>query len=189
MFFDRLNEVCAARRTSPSAAAIAIGRSKSNVTGWRNGQMPGGDTIIKLADLLNVPADFLLERPPFDCWEAINQDRAGFLQATGLEDTDLDLTWGIDLRKPEEAPLPDFLRFVAHDIASASKGESGLWQVKLTDSTRKPQKETAPEPMSDAGLKFALFGDAEIDDAVLDEVKRFAQFAKEQKKERRRDSD
>lgn len=37
-------------------------------------------------------------------------------------------------------------------------------------------------PMSDESLKFALFGDTNVDDAVFDEVKRFAKFAQEQKR-------
>ncbi|MBQ7661218.1 MAG: helix-turn-helix transcriptional regulator [Clostridia bacterium] len=38
----------------------------------------------------------------------------------------------------------------------------------------------APSPMTDADLKFALFGgDKEIPDEVLEEVKRFAAYAKE----------
>ena len=35
--------------------------------------------------------------------------------------------------------------------------------------------------ISDADIKFALFGDREIDDDVFEEVKAFAQFAKERK--------
>lgn len=36
-----------------------------------------------------------------------------------------------------------------------------------------------PAAASDDALKFALFGDAQVDDAVFEEVKHFAQFAKE----------
>lgn len=38
---------------------------------------------------------------------------------------------------------------------------------------------------SDAALKFALFGDTEVDDDVFEEVKRFAKFAQEQKRKKR----
>ncbi|MEA4920793.1 MAG: helix-turn-helix transcriptional regulator [Clostridiaceae bacterium] len=37
-------------------------------------------------------------------------------------------------------------------------------------------------PPSDSDIKFALFGDREIDDDVLDEVKAFAKFAQERRK-------
>ena len=45
-----------------------------------------------------------------------------------------------------------------------------------------------PEPMappSDADIKFALFGDRDIDDEVLEEVKAFAKFAQERMKNRK----
>jgi repressor LexA len=72
----------------------------------------------------------------------------------------------------------------AHAIAA-------LFRVDIDDLTQKDleQMEISPpsehptnlKPPSDSELKFALFGDASIDDALLEEVKRFAQFAKEQK--------
>jgi transcriptional regulator with XRE-family HTH domain len=43
-----------------------------------------------------------------------------------------------------------------------------------------------PEPPgSDSHLKFALFGDREIDDEVLEDVRQFAEFVKQKKKEKR----
>lgn len=44
------------------------------------------------------------------------------------------------------------------------------------------------QPFTDADLKFALFGDATIDDELLEDVKQFAQFAKAQK-ERKKSND
>lgn len=45
------------------------------------------------------------------------------------------------------------------------------------------QKENAPtvtgKSVSDDDIKFALFGKTDIDDAVMEEVKRFAKFAEE----------
>ena len=38
---------------------------------------------------------------------------------------------------------------------------------------------TAPRPITDDEIKFALFGTREIDDDVLDRVKQFAKFAQE----------
>lgn len=38
--------------------------------------------------------------------------------------------------------------------------------------------------ISDDDIKFALFGDAEIDDELYEEVKAFARFAKERKEKR-----
>ena len=43
-------------------------------------------------------------------------------------------------------------------------------------------KNSGQKEVSDADIKFALFGDREINDEVFEEVKAFAQFAKERKK-------
>ena len=37
-------------------------------------------------------------------------------------------------------------------------------------------------PVSDREIKFALFGNADVDDELLEEVKAFAQFAKQRRK-------
>lgn len=42
------------------------------------------------------------------------------------------------------------------------------------------EDEGALAPASDAAVKFALFGDAEVDDILYEEVKRFAKFAQAQ---------
>lgn len=137
MFFDRLNEACVARGTSPSAIALQINRSKSNVTGWRRGQSPASETVTALAEKLNVPTDFLLERPPFDCWELINQDRKEFLGYVDFDPVDIDLTWGIDPEHPEAAPPLSFIRFLADAVASAHLTTKGVWVVQLRNSYKK----------------------------------------------------
>ena len=49
-----------------------------------------------------------------------------------------------------------------------------------------PNGRPAPTaPPSDADIKFALFGDRDIDDEVLEEVKAFAKFAQERMKNRK----
>ena len=61
MFYDILKRVCKQRGTSPSAAAQAIGMSKSNVTGWKKGQSPKILTVARLARELNVPIAALID--------------------------------------------------------------------------------------------------------------------------------
>ena len=39
-----------------------------------------------------------------------------------------------------------------------------------------------PRPVTDREIKFALFGDSDVDDALYEEVKAFAQFAKQHRK-------
>lgn len=44
------------------------------------------------------------------------------------------------------------------------------------------KKAPASAEADDSSIKFALFGDTEIDDETFDEVKRYAQFIKDRKK-------
>lgn len=188
MFFDRLNDACEAKGTSPSAVAQQINRSKSNVTGWKRGQVPASDTLSALAAVLEVPTDFLLERPPFDAWEAINFDRYLFFASVAINPDVLIAVFGIDLADLDAVPIKRLISFLSMAISSAKQEPSGTWDVELKPGFSQ-QEAPAPEErdrhrISDNEIKFALFGDAEIDDEVLDEVKRFAQFAREQRRQK-----
>ena len=48
MFYDRLKQVCTSQGKSPSSVAQAIGMSKANVTGWKNGASPKILTVARL---------------------------------------------------------------------------------------------------------------------------------------------
>lgn len=60
MFYDTLKAVCEEKNTSPSAVALAIGMSKSNVTEWKNGRSPKVSTVIKIAKHLSVDIESLI---------------------------------------------------------------------------------------------------------------------------------
>ena len=51
--------------------------------------------------------------------------------------------------------------------------------------------ETTPAPIEtehdDATLKFALFGDTDVDDEVLDDVKRYARIARQMREEKKKE--
>lgn len=54
-FYDNYVRLCAGRNISPSAAALAIGIKKSNVTYWKNGRnKPSDVTLTKIADYFGV---------------------------------------------------------------------------------------------------------------------------------------
>ncbi len=61
MFFEQLKKICNEKGTSPSAAATAIGLSKSAVTRWKNGQEPVLGDAVKLAEFLGVDISELVE--------------------------------------------------------------------------------------------------------------------------------
>lgn len=131
MFFDRLCEACAIQGTSPSAAALKIKRSKSNVTGWRKGQIPSSNTLTALAEFLRTPTDFLLERPPFDQWFNICNDRRGFFGSLDPNTLDIvQLAYNIDPAHPEEAEQANIIDFLKECVEKAVKDDSG-WHITL----------------------------------------------------------
>lgn len=65
-FYDVLQSVCKKKHTSPSAVAMALGMSKSNVTKWKTGKTPRLDVIIKMADHLGVSAATLVRGVDID---------------------------------------------------------------------------------------------------------------------------
>lgn len=62
MFWDIFYKVCIEQGTKPNPVAKQIGVSSSTVTSWKNGGIPNGETLLKLADYLGVSTDYLLGR-------------------------------------------------------------------------------------------------------------------------------
>lgn len=169
----------------------------SVLTDLKMGRQSGlsAKNLEKIAGVLKVPSAFFLKRPPFDCWELINENRKGFLYYADIDPIDLELMWGIDFQNPDMAEARDFITFLSDAVEIARPTEEGDWDITLRPAYRR-KKEKAPtptekgeRPVTDKDIKFALFGDTEIDDDVLDEVKRFAQFAKEQRRQKENTGD
>ena len=62
MFYENLKQACKKKKTSPSAVALALGMSKSNVTEWKKGRSPKLDTVLKIAEHLGVSASSLIRK-------------------------------------------------------------------------------------------------------------------------------
>lgn len=60
MFFNNLENLCKINNTTVTSVVKSLGLSTSAVTSWRNGVIPNGDTIIKLAEYFNTSTDYLL---------------------------------------------------------------------------------------------------------------------------------
>ena len=60
MFYDRLQVLCKERNLSVSAALNILGVSSGNMTHWRKGRLPKGDTLRKIARFFDVPIDTLI---------------------------------------------------------------------------------------------------------------------------------
>jgi transcriptional regulator with XRE-family HTH domain len=62
MFWERLYDLCIKNGCRPNTIAKNIGLSTATATKWKNGAIPNGEALIKIADYLNVSVDYLLGR-------------------------------------------------------------------------------------------------------------------------------
>ena len=60
MFYDNFCKLCKGKNLKPTNVALEIGVSRATATKWKNGSIPSGDSLIKLADYFGVSVDYLL---------------------------------------------------------------------------------------------------------------------------------
>lgn len=60
MFWERFTKLCKDNSTSPNAVCKDLGKSNATATHWKNGSMPKGDILSKIAQYFNVTSDYLL---------------------------------------------------------------------------------------------------------------------------------
>lgn len=60
MFYDNLNELCKSKGTTVTTLLKELNISTSKGTAWKNGSVPKGDILSKLAAYFNVSTDYLL---------------------------------------------------------------------------------------------------------------------------------
>lgn len=65
MFYEQLTKLCAQNHISLTTLATKeLHMSVSNVTKWKNGNVPKSDTVQKIAAYFNVSTDYLLGNVP-----------------------------------------------------------------------------------------------------------------------------
>lgn len=62
MFYDRLSNICEENKIKLSPLLDELNISRGNIKSWKNGAIPTGAILIKLAEKLNCSTDYLLER-------------------------------------------------------------------------------------------------------------------------------
>lgn len=62
MFFDRFTALCNAKGISKSKAVESIGLNRTATVKWKNGAVPSGATLSKLAEFFGVSTDYLLDK-------------------------------------------------------------------------------------------------------------------------------
>lgn len=181
MFYDKFKALCDSAGISCNKAALAMGLSNATPTKWKKtGATPDGSTVAKLTAYFNVPTDFLLERPPFDCWDLINQNRKGFLYYVDIDPEVLMVIWGIDPKNPDATPMKDFISFLSMAIEDVRPTEEGDWIVKLRPPYQAKKETPTPEDGQEiAGLSDIYFSLAkDLQDAKIDpdDIRNFAKI-------------
>lgn len=62
MFWDIFYNLCILNGTKPNAVCKELNLSNATATHWKNGTMPKGDILIKVADYFGCSVDYLLGR-------------------------------------------------------------------------------------------------------------------------------
>ena len=60
MFFERVKSLCEENGVKISNLLSELNMSPGNLTRWKNGTMPDGNTLVKLAQYFHVSTDYLL---------------------------------------------------------------------------------------------------------------------------------
>lgn len=62
MFWNKFVELCEMNNIKPNPLGKELGVSSASLTKWKNGAIPGAETLVKIADRFNVSVDYLLGR-------------------------------------------------------------------------------------------------------------------------------
>lgn len=62
MFWDVFYKCCINQNTKPNPVGSKLGFSSGVITKWKNGGVPSGEALIKIANYFNVSVDYLLGR-------------------------------------------------------------------------------------------------------------------------------
>lgn len=60
MFYDRFLDLCKRKNLKPTAVIEELGFSSGNMSRWKNGKVPRGDSLKRVAEYFNVSTDYLL---------------------------------------------------------------------------------------------------------------------------------
>lgn len=61
-FWNQFYNLCRAIDLRPTAVGNQLSISSGTINKWKNGAIPNGETLLKLADFFNVSIDYLLGR-------------------------------------------------------------------------------------------------------------------------------
>lgn len=167
-----------ARGLTQAELAKRIGRTESSVAKYERGVVEIPMSVLeKISTELKVPLNFLLGVGPFQDVQLL-EDKKGMI-CLSLSRLD-----GIDkfIGKNELTANIDFIDFI--NIVDAYLSDiKRVNDTGILFSFRAGLKKPELINFGPEELKMVLFGDTEVDDEVLEEVKRYAKFIKEQRRQ------
>jgi len=107
MFYERMKALCSNHETTITVVLKQLGLSSSKSTDWKNGTIPKGDILTKLAHHFGVTTDYLLglsdnpSQTELEIPESLNNVMIAFHNG-GLE----------DLTQEEVGRIAEFAQFV-----------------------------------------------------------------------------
>ena len=103
-------------KKSMREVALDLGIPYTTYVNYEKGErQPSAETLKLFAAYYDVPVAYLIEEPPFDCWDAIAGHLQAFLEALPFgqhHDAKLRVIWGIDLTKPDDIALYDVIKLI-----------------------------------------------------------------------------
>ena len=64
MFWERYENLCESIGKKPNSVAAELGFASGSVTKWKNGAIPNGETLLKIARYFGCTTDFILGENP-----------------------------------------------------------------------------------------------------------------------------
>jgi len=65
MFWDNFIKLCESNNYKPNQIGKELNISSASITKWKNGSLPGAETLVRLADRFEVSVDYLLGRTDY----------------------------------------------------------------------------------------------------------------------------
>lgn len=177
--YKRIESLCKSENVSITTMCKESGASRASLSDLKAGrnQLLSAATISKIASYFEITVDYFLDTPPFDCWNAINANRKGFLKYVPISKEKLSVIWGIDVNHPESVKDKDFIRFISAAIVSALPTNDGDWEVSI-----KPEyaSENRGDILNDVDLAF--YGDyRELDEDDKETVRDMVRVMRERR--------
>ena len=182
MFYDVYSALCKEKGISESKAAEEIGLNRSTVNKWKKGATPKSQILQRIAEYFGVEMYDLIDGG-FGALDAVLPPN---MQGVNLDGAKVDsqfLSVLLENLSHLDRTSAGYVRARNNIYALAvSSGLSDMARDYITKLEGLPfQKQN--RQISDKDLMFALWGDtSEVDEADLADVKAYAKFVRERKK-------